>query len=185
MTRPSRMLCKYSFPVMSMSVNRFTRISWKASDLVWMIAVLWAARNGPNAAPQDARTLAEHQEKALTQWRRSRGMKRIEASAFRFAASSRLFDSSGEAKRSRGVARDRHRPEGERCRARPPRCDFCVLGFCGRNSSERRVAAIFNIRVDPLGTRFGTEQRPVRSSTLSSCDRGRVVEGGRGLGSRS
>ena len=54
-----------------------------------------------------------------------------------------------------------------------------------RNSSERLVAAIFNIRVDPLGVRFGTEQRPVRSSALSSCDRGRAVEGGRGLGSRS
>ena len=67
----------------------------------------------------------------------------------------------------------------------PRDATFCVLGFCGRNSSERLVAAIFNIRVDPLGTRFGTEQRPVRSSTLSPCDCGRVVEGGRGLGSRS
>jgi hypothetical protein len=68
----------------------------------------------------------------------------------------------------------------------PRGATFCVLGFCGRNSSERLVAAIFNIRVDPLGTRFGTEQRrSVRSSTLSSCDSGRVVEGGRGLGSRS
>jgi len=67
----------------------------------------------------------------------------------------------------------------------PRDATFCVLGFCGRNSSERLVAAIFNIRVDPLGTRFGTEQRPVRSSTLSSCDRGRAVKGGRGRGSRS
>jgi hypothetical protein len=63
--------------------------------------------------------------------------------------------------------------------------NFYVIGLCGRGSRERLAAAIFNIRVDPLGTRFGTEQRPVRSSTLSSCDRGRVVEGGRGLGSRS
>ena len=67
----------------------------------------------------------------------------------------------------------------------PRDATFCVLGFYGRNSSERLVAEIFNIRVDPLGTRFGTEQRPVRSSTLSSCDRGGAVEGGRGLGSRS
>jgi len=67
----------------------------------------------------------------------------------------------------------------------PRDATFCVLGFYGRNSSERLVAEIFNIRVDPLGTRFGTEQRPVRSSTLSPCDCGRVVEGGRGLGSRS
>jgi len=36
-----------------------------------------------------------------------------------------------------------------------------------------------------LGFGSETEQRPVRSSTLSSCDRGRAVEGGRGLGSRS
>ena len=67
----------------------------------------------------------------------------------------------------------------------PRDATFCVLGFYGRNSSERLVAEIFNIRVDPLGTRFGTEQRLVRSSTLSSCDRGGAVEGGRGLGSRS
>ena len=67
----------------------------------------------------------------------------------------------------------------------PRDATFYVIGLCGRGSSERLAAAIFNIRVDPLGTRFRTEQRPVRSSTLSSCDRGRVVEGGRGLGSRS
>jgi hypothetical protein len=47
-------------------VKPFTKISWKTPDLAWMIAILWAARNGPNAAPQDARMLAEHQEKALT-----------------------------------------------------------------------------------------------------------------------
>jgi len=40
-------------------------------------------------------------------------------------------------------------------------------------------------RVDPLATRFGTEQRPARSAILSSCDRGWVVEDRRGVGSRS
>ena len=68
----------------------------------------------------------------------------------------------------------------------PRDANFCVISLCGRGSSERLAAAIFNIRVDPLETRLGTEQRgPVRSSILSSCDRGRAVEGGRGLGSRS
>jgi hypothetical protein len=43
--------------------------------------------------------------------------------------------------------------------------NFYVIGLCGRGSSERLAAAIVNIRVDPLGTRFGTERRrPVRSN---------------------
>ena len=67
----------------------------------------------------------------------------------------------------------------------PRDATFYVLGFCGRNSNDRLVAAIFNIRVDPARDSARTEQRLVRSSTLSSCDRGGAVEGGRGLGSRS
>ena len=47
----------------------------------------------------------------------------------------------------------------------PRDANFYVIGLCGRGSRERLAAAIFNIRVDPLGTRFGTEQRrPVRSN---------------------
>jgi hypothetical protein len=72
-------------------------------------------------------------------------VKRVEANAFRFAASSRLFDLSGETKRVTGVALDRYNPDGGGCGARPPKCDFWRLGFCGRNSSERLGAAIFNI----------------------------------------
>ena len=39
-------------------------------------------------------------------------------------------------------------------------------------------AAIFNARVDRARDSVRTEQRPVRSGTLSSCDRGCAVEGG-------
>jgi len=47
----------------------------------------------------------------------------------------------------------------------PRDANFYVIGLCGRGSRERLAAATFNIRVDPLGTRFGTEQRrPVRSN---------------------
>src|SRR5262245_43528893 len=63
-----------------------------------MIAILFTARNGPNPVPQDARahSLCRAEGVMVTQYR-------IGANAFRFAASSRPLDSSGETERSRGV----------------------------------------------------------------------------------
>jgi hypothetical protein len=56
---------------------------------------------------------------------------------------------------SRGVARDRYRRDRERWRAAAPEMQISTFLAAARNSSERLVAAIFNIRVDPLGVRFG------------------------------
>jgi hypothetical protein len=68
---------------------------------------------------------------------------------------------------------------------RHPRCKFrrsWLLREIRASVSLPRSSISALIR---LGFGSETEQRPVRSSTLSSCDRGRAVEGGRGLGSRS
>src|SRR5262245_66510733 len=138
-----------------------------------MIAILFTARNGPNPVPQDARahSLCRAEGVMVTQYR-------IGANAFRFAASSRPLDSSGETERSRGVAARSIPCRWRALSCAAPRCDFRRSWFLRRNSSERLGAAIFKIRVDALADSVRTEHRPVRFGALPSCHRGCAVEGG-------
>jgi hypothetical protein len=138
-----------------------------------MIAILWTARNGPNPVPQDARTRSPCS---------SRGRRRNGNAVPRWSALERMFSDSlpqagcsTRAARRRGhegLLSDRYRADGERCRARPRDANFDVLGFCERNSSERLGAAIFNSRVDPLGTQYeprlfaSVRYRPVTAVVL-------------------
>src|SRR5262249_2749640 len=67
-------------------------------------------------------------------------------------------------------------PTGSAIARGNPRWKIRRSWFLRRNSSECLGAAIFNSRVDPLGTQY--EPRSVRFGTLPSCHRGCAVEGG-------
>jgi|SRR6476646_1116786 hypothetical protein len=92
----------------------------------------------------------------------SRAPERIEANAFRFAASSQLFDSSARRSGSRGVARDRYRPEGERCRAPHPEMKISTfLAAAGETRvsvSLPRPSISALIRLE-LGSKLSREDR--------------------------
>jgi len=122
-----------------------------------MIAILFTARNGPNPVPQDARahSLCRAEGVMVTQ-------SRIGANVFRFAASSRPLDSSGETKKSRGVAARRYGPDGERYRARHPEMQISTfLVSAAEFERASRCCDLQNPRRRACG--LGTNQAQTRS----------------------
>lgn len=129
-----------------------------------MIAILWTARNGPNPVPQDARTRSPCS---------SRGRRRNGDAVPRWSASERMFsDSLPQVGCSTRAARRRGHegllpvdtaPTVSAIARGTPRCKFRRSWFLRRNSSERLGAAIFKIRVDPLGTRYEPSTDPFAS----------------------
>src|SRR5262245_40927757 len=142
-----------------------------------MIAILWTARNGPNSVlktrARACHVAAEGAEVMVTQ--SGGGARRSECFQIRCLKSAvRLERRDGEV--TRGCCSIDAVPTVSAIARGIPRCKIRRSWFLRRNSSECLGAAIFNSRVDPLGTQY--EPRSVRFGTLPSCHRGCAVEGG-------